>query len=281
MDSLPGASPANAAWIPARCVILRPQAQDARKAPTRIQTFVQSAENFSRKKFRNLARIPQGKVIELARRTRRGEYILQFWPEAWGVLQVALTSDFVWEMGAPLGVWHSLPSSTHPPLSTIVLTGIASSWTPEALLEELRTTNAHRLSDFDLARGIRQVVRLNRRNPDATMGTPDAPQWIPSRSVKLVGEAPLCAAILDLGALSVGCELRSVRPFETTQRECPRCLQYGHLLRYCRNEPLCRHCHGPHLSSSCPRRARAGQDARSRDAGASDPPPRGSRGIPL
>ena len=72
-DSPPGVSPANAAWIPARCIILRPQAQDARKAPTRIQAFVQAAEIFSRKKFRNLVRIPQGKVIELACCTRRME----------------------------------------------------------------------------------------------------------------------------------------------------------------------------------------------------------------
>ena len=281
-DIPPGASPANAAWIPARCVILHPQAQDARKAPTRIQAFVQAAENFSRKKFRNLARIPQGKVIELARRTRRGEYVLQFWPEAWSVLQLSLTSDFVWELGASLGLWHSLPSSAHPPLSAIVLTGIESSWTPDALLAELRSTNAHRLTAFDLERGIRQAVRLNRRNPAATTGAPDAPSWIPSRSVKLVGEAALCDAILSLGVLSVGCVLRPVRPFEATPRECPRCLQYGHLLRYCRNEPLCRECRGPHLSSDCPRRARTGPEAGSRrpddDSGL---PPRGFRGIPL
>ena len=277
----PGASPANAAWITARCVILRPQAQDARKAPTRIQAFVQAAENFSRKKFRNLARIPRGKVIELARRTRRGEYVLQFWPEAWSVLQLALTSDFVWDLGAPLGAWHSVPSSAHPPLSAIVLTGVESSWTPEALLAELRATNAHRLSDFDLERGIRQAIRLNRRNPAAPVGAPDTPTWIPSRSMKIVGEAPLCAAILDLGALSVGCELRSVRPFEAAPRACPRCLQYGHMLRYCRNEPLCRSCRGPHLSSACPHRARAGPDAGSRDAADPDPSPRGFRGIPL
>ena len=279
--SPPGASPANAAWITARCVILRPQAQDARKAPTRIQAFVQAAEIFSRKKFRNLARIPQGKVIELARRTRRGEYVLQFWAEAWSVLQLSLTSDFVWELGAPFGAWQSLPSSAHPPLSAIVLTGIESSWTPAALLEELRATNAHRLPDFDLERGIRQAIRLNRRNPATSVGAPAAPPWIPSRSVKIVGEAPLCAAILDLGALSVGCELRSVRPFEATPRECPRCLQYGHSLRYCRNEPLCRSCRGPHLSSACPRQARAGPDVGSRDAPDSGHPPRGFRGIPL
>ena len=236
---------------------------------------------FPRKKFRNLARIPQGKVIELARRTRRGEYVLQFWAEAWSVLQLSLTSDFVWELGAPFGAWQSLPSSAHPPLSAIVLTGIESSWTPVALLEELRATNAHRLPDFDLERGIRQAIRLNRRNPATSVGAPAAPPWIPSRSVKIVGEAPLCAAILDLGALSVGCELRSVRPFEATPRECPRCLQYGHSLRYCRNEPLCRSCRGPHLSSACPRQARAGPDVGSRDAPDSGHPPRGFRGIPL
>ena len=94
-------------------------------------------------------------MIELARRTHRGEYVLQFWCEAWSVLQLSLTSDFVWELGAPLGAWHSLPSSAHPPLSAIVLTGIESSWTTEALLEELRATNAHRLSKFDLEGGIR------------------------------------------------------------------------------------------------------------------------------
>ena len=163
-------------------------------------------------------------MIELARRTRRGEYVLQFWPEAWSVLQLSLTSDFVWELGAPLGAWHSMPSSAHPPLSAIVLTGIEGSWTPEALLEELRATNAHRLSDFDLERGLRQAIRLNRRSPAATTSTSAAPVWIPSRSVKIVGEAPLCAAFLALGALSVGCELRSVRPFEASPRECPRCL---------------------------------------------------------
>ena len=160
-------------------------------------------------------------MIELARRTRRGEYVLQFWPEAWSVLQLSLTSDFVWELGASFGLWHSLPSSAHPPLSAIVLTGIESSWTPDALLAELRSTNAHRLTAFDLERGIRQAVRLNRRNPAATTGAPDAPSWIPSRSVKLVGEAALCDAILSLGVLSVGCVLRQVRPFEATPPRVP------------------------------------------------------------
>ena len=180
----------------------------------------------------------------------------------------------MWELGAPLGAWHSLPSSAHPPLSTIGLTGIESSWTPQALLEELRATNTHRLSDFDLERGIRQAVRLNCRNPAATTGSCDAPTWIPSCSVKIVGEALLCVAILNLGMLSVGYELRSVCPFEATPHECPQCLQYGHLLRYYLNELLCHSCRGPHLSSACPRQARASPDASSRDAANSDPPPR-------
>ena len=198
-----------------------------------------------------------------------------------GLSQEERISDFVWDLGAPLGTWHSLPSSAHPPLTAIVVTGIESSWTPDALIAELRATNAHRLTDFDLERGIRQAVRLNRRNPAAATGAPDAPSWIPSRSVKIVGEAPLCDAILDLGALSVGCVLRSVRPFEATPRECPRCLQYGHLLRYCRNEPLCRACRGPHLSSACPLRARPGPDEGSRGPVDTGLPPRGFRGTPL
>ena len=162
-----------------------------------------------------------------------------------------------------------------------MLTGIESSWTPEALLEELRATNAHRLPEFDLERGLHQTVRLNRRDPATSLGVPAAPTWIPSRSVKIVGEAPLCAAILNLGALSVGCKLRSVRPFEATPRECPRCLQYAHLLWYCRNEPLCRSCRDPHLSSACPCQARDGPDVGSRDASDSNHPPRGFRGILL
>ena len=57
-DNPPRASLANPAWITARCVILRPQTQDAHKVPTWIQAFVQAMENFSHKKFQNLARIP-------------------------------------------------------------------------------------------------------------------------------------------------------------------------------------------------------------------------------
>ena len=120
----------------ARCVILHPQAHNARKAPTRLQAFVQTAEAFSRKESAKFW-IPLGEVIELARQTCHGEYVLQFWPEAWSVLQQSLTSDLVWELGASLGAWHSLPSSAHPPLSAIVVTGIESSWNPDALLAEL------------------------------------------------------------------------------------------------------------------------------------------------
>ena len=77
--------------------------------------------------------------------------------------------------GLLLGLGTHCPLLPTHPLSAIVPTGIESSWTLEALLEELWATNAHRLSDFDLERGIRQAVQLNRRNPAATMGAPDAP----------------------------------------------------------------------------------------------------------
>lgn len=43
------------------------------------------------------------------------------------------------------------------PLSAIVLTRIESSWAPDTLLEELWATNAHRLTDFDLERGVFQA----------------------------------------------------------------------------------------------------------------------------
>ena len=99
--------------------------------------------------------------------------------------------------------------------------------------------------------------------------------------MKIVGEAPLYEAILNLGVLSLGCELHSVRPYEATPHECPRYLQYGNLLRYYRNEPLCRSCHGPHLSSAFPRQARAGPDVGSRDVADPNPPPRGFQGIRL
>ena len=236
----PSTASAHPAWDTARSVIFSPQASDARKAPTRIQTFIQATEALARHKLPSLGPIPQGRLIELARRTRRGEYILQFWPNAWALLQPSLTTPQAWELGAPLGLWHSKPSSAQPPLSAIVLSGIDTSWTEATLLQEIKATNAHRLPTYNLDDGLRRAIRLNRRNPEATVGSHPSSPWIPSRSVKLIGEATLCTAILEIGALSIGCELRSIRPFETSSRACPRCLQYGHQLRYCRNDPLCR-----------------------------------------
>ena len=246
-------APTNPAWDTARSVIFSPRASDARKAPTRIQTFIQATEALARHKLPSLAPIPTGRLIELARRTRRGDYVIQFWPNAWALLQPTLTTPQAWELGAPLGLWHSQPSSAQPPLSAIVLSGIDTSWTEAALLQEIKATNAHRFPDSDLDGGLRRVIRLNRRNPEASSGSRTAAPWIPSRSVKIIGEATLCTAILEIGALSVGCELRSPRLFEPSPRACPRCLQYGHQLRFCRNAPLCRFCHEPHLSSACPR----------------------------
>lgn len=51
-----------------------------------------------------------------------------------------------------------------------------------------------------------------------------------------------------------GCRAHRVKDYDLVTR-CFKCLQYGHISKYCKNQTTCRHCTEPgHTNKECPKK---------------------------
>ena len=234
--------------VPERTALLSPEAEEHRHAPTRASAFGGALDAVLRRELGLGAR----PAVEEVRRTGKGDYAVQFGPAAWERMEGTVS----WTLPG-FGEWHRASNRPFRQRSSLVLTGIPSTMTDEALRQELVTGAATRwpaLPAEDL-QDIR-VVRLNRRVPAShqpSSSTNGGTKWVPSTSIRLFASKVLCETILNAGGTVLGFTFRPARLFQPAKRRCMRCGQLGvHSAKYCRNTPRCRHCGLPHETSGCP-----------------------------
>ena len=234
--------------VPERTALLSPEAEEHRHAPTRASAFGGALDAVLRRELGLGAR----PAVEEVRRTGKGDYAVQFGPAAWERMEGTVS----WTLPG-FGEWHRASNRPFRQRSSLVLTGIPSTMTDEALRQELATGAATRwpaLPAEDL-QDIR-VVRLNRRVPAShqpSSSTNGGTKWVPSTSIRLFASKVLCETILNAGGTVLGFTFRPARLFQPAKRRCMRCGQLGvHSAKYCRNTPRCRHCGLPHETSGCP-----------------------------
>ena len=215
--------------------------------------------------------------MEEVRRTGKGDYLVQFGTAAWERLK----GNGNWTLPG-FGEWHWASSRPFRPRSSLVLTGIPTGISDEALRQELVTGAATRwpAQPAEDLQDVR-VVRLNRRAPASNQ--PSSPliggaDWVPSTSVRLFASQKLCETILNAGGTVLGFTFRPARLFQPAKRRCMRCGQLGvHSAKFCRNTPRCRHCGLPHETSGCPSKPQGRAQSSSREDHASGQADRSSR----
>ena len=212
--------------------------------------------------------------VARAKRTARGDVLLELVPEAWrrakGLPHLDLEGWGRWEVG----VWDARASR---PRTSLVVRGVPIDWTPEEFRAEFLACNGDRfpgVTPAQLGAEMGAPHRLKRRSPSG---------WIASSAMRLDLPPAIAEAVLAVGVAVLALESRPIRPFQARPTVCARCQRPGHKATFCRTHaPRCRTCPasvGDHDTRDCPRAERsrggaaspAGARGRSAQGGHSSP----------
>ena len=236
-----------APWILGRCVLLSPAVEAQRLAPSKCAEFGSALDHAIREDA-SFHALRGSRVVELVRRTGKGEYVVQL---VRGALE-RLALDFAVSLPG-FGRWTRSPSGVKPG-SSVVVGGIPKTLSDAEVTADLQSANRAALaacSEADIA-AIR-VVRLNRRSPSSQGSA--GPRWVPSTSVRVLAAPAVCEALLRAGGAVVRFGFHMCREYTPTPRRCSNCGEFGlHSGQFCRRPPRCRHCGQGHRSDGCPDR---------------------------
>ncbi len=240
----------NQEWHLNRSLILEPLNNEQRCAKINSPSFARELEDFIRHHYT----FGPGRLIELVRRTRRGGYQVQFFSSYFIRAREALKDNDI--SLNTFGKWKvyqrpSQPSSRD--MMSVVILRIPLSMSTSDFTEEFCSCNASRFSGFDsnsLRSTLHSVLRLSQRKVSSS----GASAWVPSSSIRCIVDRKLGEALLAHGSLVVGFQSVDVRDYHPPVRICYHYVYEGHLARFCRSPPHCRHCDGPHPLRDCPHR---------------------------
>ena len=246
-------TPSASLWESPRTLLFQPSDPEVRRWPistvefaTRLDSALQNIDN-------GTSTPVQGRRVELARRTSRGDFVVQIFEHAWTATRQ------VTRLSVPsLGDWTvSMNANAHSAIS-VVFKGISTALSTAALRADFILSNAKRFPGIDarsLDDGVSQVERLKRRCKGGT----NSNKWVESTAVRFSFSRQLGEAVLRSGAAIIQYAVHPAFPFKPPQRHCARCGILGHLAAYCRNQARCRNCgaQGSHETISYPHLMRA------------------------
>ena len=192
------------------------------------------------------------RFVELAKRTARGDFLLQILPSAWTTIQ----GQHQYDLG-PWGVWRALETSGMDMgiEMSVVVTDIPVQLSPSEIREDFLACNARRFAGLDytaLGANILRVERLKRR----LQRGPRQGELQDSTSVRFVVTQRLGQAMLETSSAILDCSVHVVRPFLPSPTRCGHYGALGHRAAFCRNPARCRTCgaRGTHDTLHCPHR---------------------------
>ena len=236
-------------WVLRRCLIIQPTTGVQRTAKTDTVNFARRLEEYIR------AHLPcgPGRIVELVRRTRRGDYQVQFYPgvfvrasEGLKDCDISLESFGHWKLVSG----RSRPSSAD--LISLVVSGIPLSMSKSEFETEFAACNGKRFGEFDVA-SLQTALHSSSRLPRREVPSSGTSQWVPSTSIRCVLQRKLGEMILEHGSLVIGYRSVPVRPYHAPARICFHCGREGHLAKFCRSPAHCSRCDGSHSLRDCPR----------------------------
>ena len=148
------------------------------------------------------------------------------------------------------------PTNSHPPeirRDSFVLSPIPDSMDTSEVIATFSRDNAARLglSPTALAARLTRAERLQRR---LSRGSHTG-QWVPSRSVRIMGKLALVTSIIAVNHTVLGLHSVEVRQFSLPTLHCFHCGAAGHVARHCRGR--CHRCDHRHPMQPYPRRPAA------------------------
>ena len=238
-------------WTRQRTLLVTPNNSEMRRQPILRTDLVRKIEAILHHEGGGDSSCPT-RFVELAKRTARGDFLLQILPSAWPTVQ----GQHQYDLG-PWGVWRALETSgmdTGIDMS-VVVTDIPVQLSPSEIREDFLACNARRFAGLDhtaLGANILRVERLKRR----LQRGPRQGELQDSTSVRFVVTQRLGQAMLETRSAILDCSVHDVRPFLPSPTRCGHCGALGHRAAFCRNPARCRTCgaRGTHDTLHCPHR---------------------------
>ena len=248
-----GLSPASPLiWSSSRTLLLLPTDPEVRRWPLSPSDFARRIESALQARNPEAASPFKGRCVELARRTAKGDFVVQFFEQAWSAVKT-LTRLTV----PSLGEWTISLKDTGRNDISVVFRGIPTSISLADLQTDFIQSNANRFQGFDAHSLKLDLIRADRLKRRCRQG-PNMGKWVDSSAVRFTFFRPLGEAILEAGGAVLNYAVHAATPYTPTQRHCARCGILGHLAAYCRNVARCRHCgtQGSHETRECPHMAK-------------------------
>ena len=238
-------------WTPIRTLMFQPSDDEVRRWSIAPADFAKRIESVLSERIPHSDSSSARRLVEMARRTSRGDFIVKFLESAWQNVHSLTSMDI-----PSLGNWRISMSGARKATGSevsVVFRNIPTSLSTGDLREDFIQSNTSRFAGQDaesLRHNIVRVERLKRRYKQGR----NAGQWVDSSSVRFFFSQTLGKTVLQVGGAVLNYHVHDAHPFIPIRRRCARCGILGHVAAFCRNKANCRNCgaQDSHESRDCP-----------------------------